>query len=176
VANYCDRKNQQLAVRAFRRAQLDNATFVFIGSELNYYLEEAKQLDARFQRKFPAGRVEFLENLSRAQTCAAYKTADLFVLPSKAETQPIVLLEAMASRTPWISMDTGCVSELPGGIVVGSENEMVRNMKELAGSPTLRQKLVDEGWMASQFTYNWEQVVAAYGRLVEQVAGKGESG
>jgi len=46
------------------------------------------------------GRVVVLERLSRAQTCAAYRAADLFVLPAKAETQPVVLLEAMASHTP----------------------------------------------------------------------------
>ena len=65
----------------------------------------------------------------------AYRAADLFVLSAKAETQPIVLLEAMASRTPWLATDTGCVSELPGGVVVRSEDELVEKMRELASSP-----------------------------------------
>jgi len=176
VANYCDRKNQLLAVRAFRRAQLKDATLVFIGSEFNDYSEAMKRLDAELQPQFPAGRVALLEKLSRTQTCAAYKTADVFVLPAKAETQPIVLLEAMASHTPWISTDTGCVSELPGGLVARSEDDLVGKMKELAGSPVLRQKLIDEGWAACQQTYDWERVIAAYGRLVESVATRGESG
>jgi len=172
VANYSDRKNQMLAVRAFRRAQLKDATLVFVGSEFNDYAEQARRQDAELQTEFPAGRVVWLEKLTRAQTCAAYCAADLFVLAAKAETQPIVLLEAMASQTPWLSTDTGCVSELPGGLVARSEDELVKKMRELASSPALRQKLMAEGWAACQQTYDWEQVVAAYDRLITKVCGK----
>lgn len=169
VANYCDRKNQLLAVRAFRRAQLKDATLVLIGSEFNNYSEQVQELDAELQRELPLGRLVLLEKLTRAQTCAAYRAADLFVLAAKAETQPIVLLEAMASHTPWLSTETGCVSELPGGIVAYSEDDLVKKMYELASSPALRQKLTDNGWAACQKTYDWEQVVTAYGRLITKV-------
>jgi glycosyltransferase involved in cell wall biosynthesis len=174
VANYCDRKNQLLAVRAFRRAQLKDATLVLIGGEFNGYSEQVWRLDAALQKELPAGRVVLLEKLSRAQTCAAYRAADLFVLPAKAETQPIVLLEAMASQTPWLSTDTGCVSELPGGIVARSEDDLVEKMRELASSPALRQKLADDGRAACRQTFDWEQVVAAYDRLATKVCGNGQ--
>ena len=141
VANYCDRKNQLLAVRAFRRARLKDATLVCIGSEVNEYAEMVKRLDEELRVEFPEGRVVLLEKLSRAQTCAAYQAADFFVLAAKAETQPIVLLEAMASRTPWISTDTGCVAELPGGLVVRSAAELTEKIKEMACSPELRKNL-----------------------------------
>lgn len=138
VANYCDRKNQLLAVCAFRRAQLKDATLVLIGSEFNDYSERVRQLDAELQGEFLPGRVVLLGKLSRAQTCAAYRAADLFVLAAKAETQPIVLPEAMASHTPWLFTDTGCVSELPGGIVARSQDDLVDKLRELASSPALR--------------------------------------
>ena len=172
VANYCDRKNQMLAVRAFRHAQIKDATLVLIGSEFNDYSEQVRRLDAELQPVFPAGHVVLLEKLSRAQICAAYQAADLFVLAAKEETQPIVLLEAMASHTPWLSTDTGCVSELPGGLVAWSENDLVEKMAGLTASPGLRQQLAAEGWAASQQTYDWEQVVAAYDRLITKVCGK----
>ena len=158
-----------LAVRAFRRAKLTDATLVLIGNEFGDYSEAVRRQDVLLQKEFPGGRVVWLEKLSREQTCAAYRAADLFVLPSKAETQPIVLLEAMASHTPWLSTDTGCVSELPGGIVVRSEDEMVARLQELAGSSTLRQKLAAEGRAANQETYDWEQVVAAYQQLMTKI-------
>jgi glycosyltransferase involved in cell wall biosynthesis len=169
VANFFVGKNQLLAVRAFRRAQLKNGILILIGGEFNGYSEQLRQLDAELQTDFPDGRVLLLEKLTRSQTCAAYRAADLFVLPSRAETQPIVLLEAMASRTPWLSTNIGCISELPGGIVVNSENEMVEKMRELAGSETLRQKLAGEGWAASQKTYDWDKVVEAYARLIDRL-------
>ncbi len=174
VANFSDRKNQLLAVRAFRRAQLADATLVLVGSEFNDYSEQVCRLDESLQKEFPAGRVVLLEKMSRAQTCAAYRAADLFVLPAKAETQPIVLLEAMASHTPWLSTDTGCVAELPGGVVVRSEDEMVEQLRALVASPSRREKLAAEGWAACQKTYDWEQVVAAYDRLIAKVCGQGQ--
>ena len=172
VANYSDRKNQLLAVRAFRRAQLPDTTFVLIGSEFNSYTAQVRQLDAEMQKEFPAGHVLMLEKLSRAQTCAAYRAADLFVLSAKAETQPIVLLEAMASRTPWLSTDTGCVVELPGGLVACSEDELAEKMKGLMADKNLRQNLAEAGWAASQKTYDWEKVVAAYEQMLLKVIGK----
>ena len=171
VANYCDRKNQLMAVRTFRQAQLKDATLVLIGSEINEYAEQVRQLDGELQKHYPAGKVVLLEKLNRTQTCAAYRAADLFVLTAKAETQPIVLLEAMASHTPWLSTDVGCVADLPGGRVARDEADFVAKLRELAGSPEQRQKLTAEGWTACQQTYDWEQVISAYGRLVAAVAG-----
>jgi glycosyltransferase involved in cell wall biosynthesis len=174
VAQYCDGKNQLLAVRAFRRAKLADATLVLIGNEFNDYTEQVRRRDDELQKEFPAGRVVWPEKLNRKQICAAYRAADLFILPSKTEAQPIVLLEAMASHTPWLSTDVGCVSELPGGIVVRTEDEMVNRLHELAGSTTRRQKLAAEGWAASQETYDWEQVVAAYQQLITKLCAEGQ--
>ena len=37
---------------------------------------------------------------------------------------PLSIVEAMASKVPFISTDVGCVRGLPGGIIVKSANEM----------------------------------------------------
>ena len=171
VANYSERKNQKMAVAAFRRARLKDATLAFIGSAFNHYSEQVRQLDLNLQKEFPAGRVLLLEKLSRAQSCAAYKAADIFLLSAVAETQPIVLLEAMASGTPWISTNTGCVEELPGGIVVESEKEMTEKMNALALDPDLRWQLAEDGRAACRKTYDWEKVAAAYERLFKNLCG-----
>ena len=78
-----------------------------------------------------------------------YRVADLFLLTAKAETQPIVLLESMASHTPFLTTDVGCVTELPGGTVVRSEPEMVEELKALMASPERRRQLAEEGWAAA---------------------------
>ena len=165
-----------MALRAFRHARLENANLVFIGSEFNEYSAALQQLDNQLKREFGAGRVMMLEKISREMTCAAYREADLFVLSAKAETQPIVLLEAMASKTPWISTDVGCVAELPGGIVARSESELAREMKALLDSPERRNQLSDEGWAASQETYDWERVINTYNTLLLKLADNEKGG
>jgi len=55
--------------------------------------------------------------------------------------------------------------------VARSEDDLVEKMRELASLPALRQKLAAEGWAACQQTYDWEQVVAVYDRLITKVCG-----
>lgn len=175
VANYGDRKNQAMALRAFRHAQIKNGTLVFIGSEFNEYSVQLKQLDLSLQADFPAGRVLLLEKVCRDMTCAAFRAADLFVLSAKAETQPIVLLEAMASRTPFLSTNVGRIAELPGGVAVRDEAEMAAKMRELIDQPSLREELASRGWEACRNTYDWERVVEAYDRLLSGLVRGGDS-
>jgi glycosyltransferase involved in cell wall biosynthesis len=166
VANYCDRKNQKLALRSFREANIEGSTLVFIGSELNDYARDMMRLDEELRQRFSAGRVMIMERVSRAATCAAYMAADVFVLAAKAETQPIVLLEAMASGMPFISTDTGCVRELPGGVIVRTESEMIAQMRQFASLPDAREKLAKQGREASRTTYDWDRVIDRYEELL----------
>lgn len=175
VAAYCDRKNQKLAIRAFREAALADATLVLIGNEFNEYSEEARQLDADLQKRFPAGRVLFLEKMSRREICAAYVAADLFVLAAKAETLPVVLLESMASRTAWVSTDTGCVSELPGGLVAKHAGDLVKKIRQLISSASDRDRLAQAGWKACQEKYDWNKVISAYDTLIHNICDNAEA-
>jgi glycosyltransferase involved in cell wall biosynthesis len=135
VANYSERKNQILALEAFHDAAIPDSTLVFIGSELNDYSSRLQETERLRQSDQKTGRVLVLHGLSRGETIQAYVDADCFVLPAKAETQPIVLLEAMAAGIPWISTDTGCVSEMPGGLVVRSRSEMAKAMRRITDEP-----------------------------------------
>jgi len=145
---------------------------VFIGSEFNEYSAGMQQLDEQLRKEFPSGRVLMLEKISREQTCAAFRAADVFVLSAKAETQPIVLLEAMASHTPFVSTNSGCVAEIPGGIVVRTETEMADQIRSLINSPDARKTLAEAGWNACKTVYDWERVIDSYERLLSKLTGK----
>ena len=141
VANYCSRKNQALAVRAFRRARLAQATLVFIGSELAGYGESVRELDRELSRTQPDGRAVFLDAVPGDLTLAAFVDCDVFVLTAKAETQPVAIIEAMACGKPFISTNTGCVSEFKGGIVASGEASIATTMRNLASDAALRAQL-----------------------------------
>jgi phosphatidylinositol alpha-1,6-mannosyltransferase len=53
------------------------------------------------------GRVRFLGSIAREELVAAYRLADLFVMPSTGEGFGIAYLEAMACGTPALGLDCG---------------------------------------------------------------------
>jgi glycosyltransferase involved in cell wall biosynthesis len=87
-------------------------------------------------------------------------TADLFLFTSRVECAPLVILEAMAAGTPWVSFDVGNVSELAGGVVAGSRHELLDASRQiLSGS---RPELGREGRAAWEANHRWEDVVRRY--------------
>jgi glycosyltransferase involved in cell wall biosynthesis len=168
VANYSERKNQEFAVRAFARAKIDNAVLVFIGSEFNEYSARAQKLAKALG--LGADKLLFLEKVDRETTLSAFKACDVFVLSAKAETQPVVLLEAMMCAKPFISTDTGCVRELPGGFAVKTEEQMGAHLSELAADAALRQNLGEQGRSECLAHYTWQQVGERWERLLARLA------
>ena len=170
VANFCDRKNQISTLRSFAEAELENATLVFIGSEVsNNYAERLLEVHRELKARHPRLRVQILDHIPREQIFAAYHAADLFVLSAKVETQPLALIDAMACGVPFISTASGCIREMPGGVAIESEREMAGAMRKLAGNPELRRNLAQSGAEAVDRIYNWEKILDCYERLLGEL-------
>lgn len=194
VANYDDAKNQELVLQAYQKASIQDSTLVFIGSSFNKYLWEILWQKAKltgscgiistsicklrrhlWHRLRPvhslraelAGRrnILFLEQIPRNMVVSAYHEADLFVYGSRTEVFPLVILEAMASKTPFITTDCGNVRELPGGVVVTSVDDMAERMRELAMKGHDWRSLAEAGRRAWEKKYRWERIVDQYEQL-----------
>ena len=153
IANYSERKNQELAVRAFRLAGIPGATLVFIGSEFNSYSNHVRRLNAALESSCPGSNIIFLEKISRQETLEAYIASDIFLLTAKAETQPIVLIEAMAAGKPWISTPTGCVSLMEGGVAVKGVRKLAISIQDISRFPAFAKSLSDQGKRAVEEKY-----------------------
>jgi len=76
-----------------------------------------------------------------------FRSADVFVLPSLAEGQPMVILEAMASGLPVVATRVGAVPDMVrdhiDGILVepGEVAALAAALEELIGSPDLRKRM-----------------------------------
>ena len=169
VANYSDRKDQLRALETFAECAPEDTTLVFIGSVYNEYTAklEAKLQELRAQGfKSP---VKILHDLGRKEICAAYQASSIFLLTAKAETQPIVLLEAMANRLPFVSTDTGCVRELVGGIVGNSKKQLVAALQRLLGDEAERRLLGQAGRALVEREYQCPRIIDNYVRLLEEL-------
>jgi glycosyltransferase involved in cell wall biosynthesis len=172
VANYDDRKNQIVTLCDFMATNRDDATLIFIGGEFNEYQKRMAQVHEKLRHTYPKTRVLFLEKIPKDTIYSAYRSADIFLLGAKHETQPLAILDAMAAGVPFISTNAGCVSEFPGGLVKSSGRETTQAIQQMLDDDDLRRKLGAEGRAACETKYDWERVLDAYEKLFEKLVAK----
>jgi len=169
VANYCLRKDQGFAARAFRQAAIPDSTLVFIGSEFNEFSAVFQKADATWAMPEAPGKIIWLEKKGRETTLAALADCDVFVLSANHEAQPIVLLEAMSESKPWIARNAGCIPEMPGGVCVFSEKQMALEMRRLAQNTSARSALGNIGLSAIKSRFSRISYANSYSNLIQQL-------
>lgn len=99
--------------------------------------------------------VEFLGSLPNEELNAYYAAADLFLFSSKTETQGIVILEAMAGRTPVVALDANGVCDVVRNGVNGfltdeSPAHFAGAAARLLENPVLYKKTANNAWQTAQ--------------------------
>lgn len=88
VANYNDNKNQDMLLKAFCDAKIENATLQLVGFEENAYLNMLREHLKQWLPEPTTKKVVFNVHLSREQIYNLYKDSDVFVSTSKSENCP----------------------------------------------------------------------------------------
>lgn len=105
----------------------------------------------------------------------AYSTADLFILPTRADNFPLTLQESFACGTPAISFNVGGVGELVRPQITGylAEPENVDDLRqgiiELLEDKTLRSHLSKNCREIAQKEYSLSLQVERYTQLYQQI-------
>jgi glycosyltransferase involved in cell wall biosynthesis len=100
---------------------------------------------------------------------------DTFVLSSKTEGLPLVLLEAMATELPVISSAVGGVPDVirhdANGVLFpsGDKNALTKELVRLLGSPELGKRLGSEGRRSIAETHSLERMFESYDALYRSV-------
>lgn len=145
VATYEARKGQDLLLDAVEK--LDAST----GAQTSFQLI-GRALEEPFstqlaQRSAARGNVELVGSLGHEEAIRAMREADVVVCPSRDETMPIVLLEAMSMSKPVISFDVGGIHEwirdgVNGMLVPAMETEaLAKAIERMSADPELRRRL-----------------------------------
>ncbi|NTU71290.1 MAG: glycosyltransferase family 4 protein [Coriobacteriia bacterium] len=165
VANHYSEKGHAALIKAFQSIGRDDVTLAIIGNAVaGGCLEQC-----RASANESGGRIIVAADVPRALVVAAYHEADLFALTSQVECFPLVILEAMASGTPWLSTDVGNVTDLPGGVVAAPQ-EFAAQLGRLFDAAGERAALGSAGRSAWLEHYTWERIVDQYEALYERVS------
>jgi 1,2-diacylglycerol 3-alpha-glucosyltransferase len=90
-------------------------------------------------------QVIFHEGVAGESLVQAYCRSKLILSGSYTECQPLVLIDANATGTPFIARTTGCIAGMPGGLAVSSEQEMTIAINTLIDESLIWETLADSG-------------------------------
>jgi glycosyltransferase involved in cell wall biosynthesis len=116
-------------------------------------------------------------NLPRGDVVQAFMTADLFVFASVVEYSPLVLFEAAAAGTPFLSVPVGNAEEIArwtgGGIICPAARDergytqvdpdgLAREMRRCMDDPHLLARLGETGRTTWLRQFTWQAIVPRY--------------
>lgn len=187
VGSHTGEKGHAELLEIFRRARISNAALLLVANSYKAYCTQRCLFAAKLYNLFfsaSGNKKIIVTELSREETVAAYHAADLFLFPSNIECSPLVLFEAMAAKTPFLTTDVGNAGEIigwsNGGILLPTDKqengyaragipESVRVLEELYGSPDLLQTLAENGYRAWLERFTWEDITRRYEALYKQI-------
>ena len=135
VGSYTGFKGHEQALRIFLHSRISNVAMIFVGDSFERgggyrFVEKVHWFkDFAFQKKLNFGSARtlinyilhrfsnklndiFILNLDRQKLIATYQQSDFFLFPSMIECSPIVLFEALASKTPFLVTNVGNAREI----------------------------------------------------------------
>ncbi len=157
------------AIAEMKRAHtVDNLHVVFVGRNMSKLQDRAAELKVNDQ-------ITLIEELGldandrdfripSTELINLYKSADACVFPSLIETFAMINIEAMAAGIPIISTDApGCVETIVDGVdgliaKAGNPIDLARKMEHLQSDSDLQQKLITNGKMTVDDSFNWDVV------------------
>lgn len=155
VANFNKQKNQTALIEAFLKSDIpDDWTLDLVGSRKTPELDRMRKVEARLRAESRLQdekiriqkQIAYHVGISREETVNLVKTASLYAMSSIWEAFPVSLVEAMSAGVPWVSTDVGIARYLPGGVVVGSTDELADTLSWLCKEAGAREKMGKTGY------------------------------
>lgn len=181
VGSHTGLKGHKEAIEIFEKAKIAKATFLIIGNSFgggcSRYCHLKEKLFNLSPKRFFDKKKLLVKSLSREETVAAYKQADLFLFPSNVECSPLVLFECMASKTPYLTTDVGNAKEIvslsKSGVLLPTIidnrgysrviiNEAARILEEIYNNPTQRKLMAEKGFKAWLKKFTWKKITKSY--------------
>jgi glycosyltransferase involved in cell wall biosynthesis len=181
VGSISTRKNQLSAVKTVSKvaAEFPDVRFVFAGmtAEADYYESIQRYIAENNLKQW----VEFTGEVSRAKLFNLFNEATLFLFPTTAEAQGLVVAEAMAFGLPVVSSNIEPIADMVNTvegstIMVGPYDipGMTDAVVKLLRDGSLRQAMSEKGKkLANRFSHRHvaEEMLALYKHLIQSKIG-----
>jgi len=124
--------------------------------------------------------VIFRGRLEGRELLKAYQKADVFALPTSNDSQPLVILEAMAVGLPVVST---CIGGIPTMIENGKEGFLIKpnspqilanKLAELLRNPQLRERFSEAARERVVEDFSWQKRMEKYNEILEKAMKRSE--
>jgi|SRR5581483_26233 len=161
LAGVDPRKNTEELIDSYRESGMTLP--LVLAGEVN------ADLEARINSPELLNRVIYLGRVSQEELSSLYRAAEMFIFPSLYEAFGLPLLEAMASGTPVLALDTGANQEIAGvGALIVPPDSLASGIKNLATDKVLRVKLSNRGLTRAR-EFSWRKTAQGYLTLYKRV-------
>jgi len=111
-------------------------------------------------------RVPLLENLPRSEVIEAFVDADVFLFTSSFEASPLVMFEAFASKTLFVTTDCGNVRDFEDALcLISNEREAAEIISEYRAHPENFASRIEKGYHYIKERLNWDVISREYEKL-----------
>lgn len=181
-------KGHKEAIAIFQKVNITNATLLIVShpswSRCARRCFLTKHIFNASPKRLTDKKKVIITSLSRQETIGAYKQADEFLFPSNIECSPIVLFEAMASRTPFLVTDVGNAKEIikwsgsgmllptikdKNGRSAAMIDESAVLLKMIYKNPKRRRTMAVNGYNAWKKRFTWDKIAKQYERVYQNV-------
>ena len=181
VSNFFPGKGQMHLFKALEQIKEEELVYIQICSDIDFAI--GKQLETQWIKlgsvTYPHVQKRLMKNPSREQVVGMFKQSNVFSFSSEKEVAPLVLLESMAARLPWVAMDVGNTRGLKGGKFIPAIKDrhyhslfdnrvsklFANSMLELMRDPAIG----EEGRKQIEEEMTWDKVLPQYLSLLEHI-------
>ena len=162
VANHYFAKGHLFVIDAFRRMQRGDTTLVIVGERPSSRSWYSCYLMCKLH-SFLNSHIKVLQNVPREWVVSAYQESDLFLFGSQIECAPLVMYEAFASKTPFVTTEAGNVRDHEEVIkIVKTPDGMASVANDLIDDDIKREEVAGKAYQLWQEHHTWERIVEQY--------------
>jgi len=164
-------KNIRVLISAYKEIEdcIPNSKLMIVGDG-----PEKEELE-KFSRKLSIKKIFWVGKVPHQNIGAYFKSASVFVLPSRREASPISVLEAQAAGTPVIVSDAinrMGIMERGLGLIFenGNEKDLAEKIFKIYKEKSLRDSFISRGKKYAK-KFDWDKVVDEYVMMYHSILG-----
>lgn len=171
VGSYEWQKGHDFVLRAYSMSSARNVIPLKIfGQKFTAYTDWLRRLAGELG--IEASFLQFHEGLSGQELFDEYGRSLAFLYGSHTECQPLVILDAMAAGTPFVSRSSGCIDALPGGSGVASEASAAMKLNEVLADRSIWEGYSAAGRQAARTFHHPKEVGRKLVSVLREILGK----